>query len=192
MNKEIEICVKCYDSLEELNKKLKLNKFVVKEDFILKDIYMSNELKEIKNKNYPNLLSDYLLIRETVGKRKTIVHKCKKYDGNGGIINQKNSKCGILDIKNAYDLLLSIGYREFLRLEDHNILVSNNKNELYIQVLSSGDIYIEMESRQIYSPIKNGENIQELINSLKQYNFNIGDFFFENKAINTLKTDEKL
>ena len=47
MNKEIEICVKCYDSLEELNKKLKLNKFVVKEDFILKDIYMSNELKEI-------------------------------------------------------------------------------------------------------------------------------------------------
>ena len=82
----------------------------------------------------------------------------------------------------------SLGYKELFKIEDHNTLVSNGENELYIQVLSNGEIYIEMEQKNIYSENLNGNDIDEMVKNLNKYKLNIGNFYFENKSINCLKS----
>ena len=70
MNEELEICVKCFDSYEKIMKKLKKYNFTIKEDFQLNDIYMIENNIDINKLDDYVILSNYILIRETVGKNK--------------------------------------------------------------------------------------------------------------------------
>jgi len=187
MKEELEICVKCFDSYEKLMKKLEKKNFVIKEDFQLNDIYMISKDIDINNTDVYEILNDYVLLRETVGKNKWLVHKYKEFNDKKEIIKQGKSQCKIIDINKAKEFMESLGYKDLFSIEDHVVLVSNGKNELYIQHLSNGDIYIEMEQENIYSDNLNGNDIDEMIKNLNKYKFKIGDFYFENKSINCLK-----
>ena len=187
MKEELEICVRCFDSYEKLMKKLEKKNFVIKEDFQLNDIYMISKDIDINNTDVYEILNDYVLLRETVGKNKWLVHKYKEFNDKKEIIKQGKSQCKIIDINKAKEFMESLGYKDLFSIEDHVVLVSNGKNELYIQHLSNGDIYIEMEQENIYSDNLNGNDIDEMIKNLNKYKFKIGDFYFENKSINCLK-----
>ena len=188
MKEELEICVKCYDSYEKIISKLEEFGFEIREDFQLNDIYMINKDIDINSVDDYQILSDYILIRETVGKNKWLVHKYKIFNDKKEIIKQGKSQCKVIDVDKSKEFMGSIGYKELFVIEDHNVLVSNGENELYVQSLSNGDIYIEMEQENIYSDNLNGKDIDEMISNLKKYNLNIGDFYFENKSINCLKS----
>lgn len=188
MNEELEICVKCFDSYEKIMKKLKKYNFTVKEDFQLNDIYMIENNIDINKLEDYAILSNYILIRETIGKNKWLVHKYKEFNDKKEIVKQENNKCKVIDVDDAFKFMKSLGYKELFKIEDHNTLVSNGENELYIQVLSNGDIYIEMEQKNIYSENLNGNDIDEMVKNLNKYKLNIGDFYFENKSINCLKS----
>ena len=188
MNEELEICVKCFDSYEKIMKKLKKYNFTVKEDFQLNDIYMIENNIDINKLDDYAILSNYILIRETIGKNKWLVHKYKEFNDKKEIVKQENSKCKVTDVDAAFEFMKSLGYKELFKIDDHNTLVSNGENELYIQVLSNGEIYIEMEQKNIYSENLNGNDIDEMVKNLNKYKLNIGNFYFENKSINCLKS----
>lgn len=187
MKNELEICVKCLDSVEETLLKLKSLGFTIKEDFILKDTYYAKNDMEVSLTNRSNLFSNYILIRES-NEQINFVLKEKNMDEDGTIINQSSCKCPILDKVKGDIFIKNLGYKELLKINDHNYLLSNGKNELYVQDVENLGVYIEMEQKNIYSDSKNGNNINEMISILNSYELNIKeDNYFVKKSFDMLE-----
>ena len=157
MKQEIEICVKCNESLEEVVKKLKTKGFVVKEDFYLDDIYFVKKDIDLKDEN---IFSSYILLRNRVGKEISFMIK-EKTDIVKSLI------CPIVNFDKGYEFLINIGYKKLLRLKDHNLLFSNGKDEVYIQAVENLGVYLEIEAN-VYN-----DTYDKLIDKINSYNFDI-------------------
>lgn len=187
MKNELEICVKCLDTIEETLSKLKSLGFTIKEDFILKDTYYVKNEMEVSLTNSNNLFSNYVLIRES-NEKINFVLKEKNMDEDGAIINQSSCKCPILDKVKGDTFIKNLGYKELLKINDHNYLLSNGKNEVYVQDVENLGAYIEMEQKNIYSDNNNGNNIDEMISILNSYKLKIKtDNYFVKKSLDMLE-----
>ena len=189
MKNELEICVKCLNTKEEVIDKLQSQGFKIKEDFTLKDIYYVKKDKVISLDNSNELLSNYVLIRQTLPKNVVCFKlKEKKFDELGNILNQSSCSCEVKDKQKAIIFIENLGYKELLKINDHNILMSNGKNEIYIQDVEDLGVYLEMEQKNIYSTNDNGKDIDEIINNLSSYNLNIDkNNYFVKKAYDMLE-----
>jgi len=166
---EIEICLKSNVSFEEL-KDIMVNKgFKVQEDFQMNDIYMVRNEVDININNKEFILKDNVLVRETVGKRVLLVKKIKEFDINGNVIKQKSSKCKIETYEDGYKFMKSIGYKKAFELKDHNILLTNGINEIYIQDVENLGVFVEMENKNLLLDNDNGSTLEELLDNIKKY-----------------------
>lgn len=183
MKKELEICVRSLIKFDELKVKMMDMGFRIQEDFQLNDIYMVENDREVSIDFIDDMLSNYVLVRETVGKKTMLVIKNKEINEKGEIVSQKSIKCPIVNKEDGYNFMLNLGYKKFLELKDHNVLLSNGRNEIYIQDVEGLGVYIEMEQKNLLLDNNNGDTIEELINNLKQYNLPIDESdFFAKKA----------
>lgn len=167
---EKEICLKSNVSFEEIKNIMFDIGFKVQEDFQMNDIYMINKDVDISLDNKDIIFKDNILVRETVGKRTLLVNKIKKLDDNGVVIGERKVKCPIADSLSGYNFLCSIGYKKVFELKDHNLLVTNGVNEIYIQDVEGLGTYIEMEQKNLLLKNTNGDTIEELVNIIKKYN----------------------
>ncbi len=165
-----EICLKSTVSFEELKNIMFDIGFKVQEDFQMNDIYMINKDVDISLDNKDVIFKDNILVRETVGKKILLVNKIKKLDDNGIVIGERSIKCSITDSESGYNFLCSIGYKKAFELKDHNLLVTNGVNEIYIQDVEGLGTYIEMEQKNLLLKETNGDTIDELVNTIKKYN----------------------
>lgn len=181
--KDIEICVRAIITFDELKEKMVSMGFKIQEDFQLNDIYMVENDREVSVDVLDDILSNYVLVRETVGKKIMLVMKNKEINEKGEVVSQKSIKCPIVDKEAGYNFMLNLGYKKFLELKAHNILLSNGKNEIYIQDVAGLGVYVEMEQKNLLLDNNNGNTLEELINNLKQYDLPIDDSnFFAKKA----------
>lgn len=167
---EKEICLKSNVSFEEIKNIMFDIGFKVQEDFQMNDIYMINKDVDISLDNKDIIFKDNILVRETVGKRTLLVNKIKELDDNGVVIGERKVKCPIADSLSGYNFLCSIGYKKVFELKDHNLLVTNGVNEIYIQDVERLGTYIEMEQKNLLLKNTNGDTIEELVNTIKKYN----------------------
>lgn len=167
---EKEICLKSNVSFEKLKNIMFDMGFKVQEDFQMNDIYMINKDINISLDNKNVIFKDNILIRETVGKKILFVNKIKELDKNGVVIGEHSVKCSITDSLSGYSFLCSIGYKKAFELKDHNLLVTNGVNEIYIQDVEELGTYIEMEQKNLLLKNTNGDSIDELVNTIKKYN----------------------
>ena len=167
---EKEICLKSNVSFEEIKNIMFDIGFKVQEDFQMNDIYMINKDVDISLDNKDIIFKDNILVRETVGKRTLLVNKIKKLDDNGVVIGERKVKCPIADSLSGYNFLCSIGYKKVFELKDHNLLVTNGVNGIYIQDVERLGTYIEMEQKNLLLKNTNGDTIEELVNTIKKYN----------------------
>ncbi len=189
MNEELELCVRVKDSFDKIYKQMIDLGFHVQEDFILKDIYMISKDVDICLENESLIFSNYILIRETVGKRKVLTLKEKKMNKKGEIVSQKSIKCPIVDIDKTYEFMKALGYKKMFEMTDHNVLLSNGKNEIYLQEVEGVGVYLEMEQKNLLLDNNNGNNIDEMKQVLNGYNLNIDTSnYFVKKAMDVLKT----
>lgn len=188
MKEELEICVRALVPFDELYKDMIKLGFHVQEDFVLNDIYMINNDMVVSMDNANEIFSNYILIRETVGKRKMLVLKNKQIDSDGTIVKQQSVKCPITDVGKAYDFIKVLGYKKLFEISDHNVLMSNGENEIYIQDVKGVGIYVEMEHKNLLLKNNNGDTIDEMKNVLKKYNLKIDTSnYFVKKANDALK-----
>lgn len=188
MKEELEICVRSLVPFNELYDDMIKKGFHEQENFVLNDIYLVNDDMEVSLENEKAIFSNYVLIRETVGKRKMLVLKHKEVNENGEIIKQESVKCPITDIYKAYDFMKAIGYKKLFEISDHNILMSNGKNEIYIQDVKGIGTYVEMEQKNLLLENNNGDTIDEMKNVLKEYDLKIDTSdYFVRKAYDALK-----
>ena len=167
---EKEICLKSNVSFEEIKNIMFDIGFKVQEYFQMNYIYMINKDVDISLDNKDIIFKDNILVRETVGKRTLLVNKIKKLDDNGVVIGERKVKCPIADSLSGYNFLCSIGYKKVFELKDHNLLVTNGVNEIYIQDVEGLGTYIEMEQKNLLLKNTNGDTIEELVNTIKKYN----------------------
>lgn len=168
--KEIEICLRSNVSFEELKNIMFDMGFKIQEDFQMNDIYMISKDVDISLDNKDVIFKDNILVRETVGKKILLVNKIKELDNNGVVIGEHSVKCSIADLLSGYNFLCSIGYKKAFELKDHNLLVTNGINEIYIQDVEGLGTYIEMEQKNLLLKKTNGNTIDELVNTIKKYN----------------------
>lgn len=166
---EKEICLKSNVPFEELKSIMFNIGFKVQEDFQMNDIYMINKNIDISLDNKDVIFKDNVLVRETVGKRILLVNKIKELDDNGVVIGERSVKCPINDSISGYNFLCSIGYKKAFELKDHNLLLTNGVNEIYIQDVEGLGTYVEMEQKNLLLENTNGDTIDELVNSIKKY-----------------------
>ena len=117
-----------------------------------------------------------------------MIRKVKDINTKGEIINQTSVKCKIDNVIDGYNFIKSLGYRKIFELKDHNVLMSNNENEIYIQNVEGLGVYIEMEQKNILLSNTNGDSIDELVLNIRKYNLPLdySDFFVK-KASDMLK-----
>jgi adenylate cyclase class IV len=165
----VEICLKSMINFDELKQLMLQKGFKIQEDFVVNDIYMiSNGIKLLyKNKDY--ILKNNILVRETVGKKIFLIKKIKKYDNNDNVVNERSVKCMINSKQDGYNFLKNIGYKKIFELIDHNILFTNGVNEIYIQGISDLGAFVEMEDKNLLLSGRNGNDINELLETIKKY-----------------------
>ena len=166
----VEICLRSEVNSLDLLELMFSKGFKIQEDFVMNDIYMISNNVKISKRNRNYILKNNVLVRETVGKSISLVKKNKTYDNKGNIINEKKTKCNINSVQEGYEFMLGIGYKEAFRISDHNILVTNGINEIYIQDVDGLGTYVEMEDKNLLLKHKNGNNLEELVGAIKKYN----------------------
>lgn len=188
MTDEQRICLKVNATLDEIREKLLNLGFNVQEEFQLNDIYMIDKNEEISLENFENIFSNYLLIRECVGKKNSLVLKRKETNEKGETLRHTSTKCPIVSCNDAYSLLKGLGYRKLLTLNVHNILFSNDNNEICVQNVENLGVYIEMRQHNLKINHSNGDTIEEMINNLIQYDLPIDTTnVFAKKSYDMLK-----
>lgn len=188
MKEELEICVRALEPFEKIINDMLGKGFHIQEDFQLNDIYMIPKDEEVSLERIDLLLSNYVLVRETVGKKTMLVLKSKEIDSKGKITKQSSIKCPISDVSSGYKFVMELGYKKLLELNDHNILLSNGKNEIYVQDVEGLGVYIEMEQKNLLLDNNNGNNLEEMINILNSYDLKIDkNNYFAKKSYDMLK-----
>ena len=77
MQMETEISVLVKADYETLQKELKENNFLLKEEYVVNDIYMIDENFDISNMSYLDILKKCILVRDIVGFEKVLLYKYK-------------------------------------------------------------------------------------------------------------------
>lgn len=182
MQMETEITVLVKSDYDTLKKELKQNGFVIKEQFVLRDIYLLNNKINISNMDSLDILKNCVLVREVIGIEKELVYKYKKYDNNGDILEQGKVECPITDVKKAIQFMDAIQYKELFIINDKCIVFANDRTELMVQLVNNKYIFIEMEAKCKYID-KVYTNIDGLKEDICSYNLSIDKSnFFVKKA----------
>ena len=183
MQLETEITVLVTVDYETLEKELKQNNFVKKEEYTVNDEYMIDNKIDISNMNNLDILNNCILVRNIEGFAKELLYKYKKYDDNGDILEQGKVRCPITDIPKAIQFMKAINYKELFKINDKCIVYTHSKLELIVQLVNDKYIFIEMESDE-----NNNKSIEELEKDLLSYNLSIDkNNFFVKKAEMMLK-----
>ena len=202
MEFENEITVEVTEDVESLIKRLENNNFSLKETYDLNDIYMINEkeLEEFKNKRkekeecdnkeYLDLLSKCILIRDIIEENKEtkmLTYKYKEYNEKEEIVKQGKVKTKIDDIDSAKMLFEKLGFVELIRINDHMRVYATEKDELVIQEVNNKHVYIELEDECHYAN-RFYNSIDEMKDVIINYNIPIKDNnYFAKKAEVELK-----
>lgn len=182
MQMETEITVLVKSDYDTLKKELEQNGFVIKEKFVLRDIYLLNNKINISNMDSLDILKNCVLVREVIGIEMELVYKYKKYDNNGDILEQGKVECPITDVKKAIQFMDAIQYKELFIINDKCIVFANDRTELMVQLVNNKYIFIEMEAKCKYID-KVYTNIDGLKEDICSYNLSIDKSnFFVKKA----------
>lgn len=186
MQMEAEISVLVKTDYETLQKELKENNFLLKEEYVVNDIYMIDENVNISNMSYLDILKKCILVRDIVGFEKVLLYKYKKYAENGDILEQGKVRCPITDVDKAVKFMEAIHYKRLFDISD-KCIVANDKSELVVQLVNDKYIFIEMESTGDYID-REYKDVEEMKSNLLSYNLSIDESnFFVKKAEMTLK-----
>ncbi|MBS5806759.1 MAG: hypothetical protein KIC90_06270 [Firmicutes bacterium] len=187
MQMETEISVLVKTDYEKLQKELKENNFLLKEEYVVNDIYMIDENVNISNMSYLDILKKCILVRDIVGFEKVLLYKYKKYAENGDILEQGKVRCPITDVDKAVKFMETIHYKRLFDISDKCIVYANDKSELVVQLVNDKYIFIEMESTGDYID-REYRNVEEMKSDLLSYNLSIDESnFFVKKAEIMLK-----
>lgn len=174
----IEITCEVFESINNVKKKLKGNKFEFKEEFVLDDTYIYNaSTKKFAPQN--GKITDTLVIRKVNNTEKSIICKKRKYNSSGVEIGTEKTVLKIDSISKARKIFYCLGYNELLRIVIKNYKYESNQYRAFIQVVDNLGVFLEFEKKNI----NYDENeVNNLIKFAKSLGIKIGNKFDIRKA----------
>lgn len=146
--KEVEITVKVKDRFEDAIKIIESEGFVKIRESHIKDVYLSQHVKMLKN-NIENVLNKSVLLRylKTDDREyKTITYKHKVYDKDQLIAEEKiNLACEDLD--KAEKLFKALGFENLITVEYDCPVYAKDGLELAFQKVKNLGLLLEVESK---------------------------------------------
>lgn len=146
--KEVEITVKVKDRFEDAIKIIESEGFVKIRESHIKDVYLSQHIKMLKN-NIENVLNKSVLLRylKTDDREyKTITYKHKVYDKDQLIAEEKiNLACKDLD--KAEKLFKALGFENLITVEYDCPVYAKDGLELAFQKVKNLGLLLEVESK---------------------------------------------
>lgn len=192
MHSKINVCQRALTSLEEIKEILLNQDFFIQDEYQINDIYMIEKDTQISLENLEKQFPDYIIIREFVGKKSTLIFKQKELNEKGEIIGYTNTNCPIVSCTDAYNLMQNLGYKKLLNLNTHNILFSNGKNEVIVEDVEELGLYITMNQNNFKINHNNGDTLEDMINTLKKYDLPLDNSnYVVNKSYDMLKKNIK-
>ena len=146
--KEVEITVKVKDRFEDAIKIIESEGFVKIRESHIKDVYLSQHIKMLKN-NIENVLNKSVLLRylKTDDREyKKITYKHKVYDKDQLIAEEKiNLACEDLD--KAEKLFKTLGFENLITVEYDCPVYAKDGLELAFQKVKNLGLLLEVESK---------------------------------------------
>ncbi|MDD3341614.1 MAG: hypothetical protein PHN72_05465 [Bacilli bacterium] len=166
LEKEITVLVTC--TYPELHQQLLKNKFQIKEEYIVNDIYMIAKDTSLEKFSTLEILQKCILVREIEDIKKVLLYKYKKYSETGDILEQGKVECPVVDIERAVLFMEAIGYQTLFKIYDKNIVYANEETELVVQLVNNQYVFIEMDGTAEYVD-RTYETIEEMKKELVKY-----------------------
>ncbi len=175
---ETEITVQVYNSLEEIDKILTKQGFILIKKVFLQDFYFSKySLKELQSFDYPTLIKNSCLIRNEIDleNKSYICYKNKILDNDNNVIAEKKTSCLIADFNKSLEILNKMGLTNWCNLQQDMYIYSNNKICFAVQVVKDLGIFIEYEEDDNMQDLSENEKISYMYNNLKQLKLELGN-----------------
>lgn len=176
--KEVEITVKVKDRFEDAIKIIESEGFVKIRESHIKDVYLSQHIKMLKN-NIENVLNKSVLLRylKTDDREyKKITYKHKVYDKDQLIAEEKiNLACEDLD--KAEKLFKALGFENLLTVEYDCPVYAKDGLELAFQKVKNLGLLLEVESKLDFTNANYDDIKQEkkrLFKQISQLGLDIG------------------
>ena len=118
---EITIRVKCSEN--KLKEILQKDKFILKNEYYARDIFLIPQNINIFKISTRDVLSKAILLREFQGitsdkHKMRITIKHKRINNNGEILSQNSINCEIKSIEDAKEIFEDIGYKEIMTIKE--------------------------------------------------------------------------
>ena len=128
--------------------------FIQKYNYFIDTNYMIPNNIDIFACNNRDILKNAILIRNINNQHKYIVYKQKSINKSGEILYQSQSKCEILDIKQAIYLFEKVGYTNLFSIYQKIYDYENAQGfSIGLQDVKDQDIYIEIETNDEFNTI---------------------------------------
>ena len=192
--KNIEITTRIKDSLEKTLRILQNQGFKIKEKYLMKDIYLSERVKELKKTNILDILSSCVLLREIIEEDNNIrylVYKDKVYDSSR-VISEDRIKVIVDNLDNVSKIFNKLGFSKLVQLQQDMTIVSNGKIELCLQDVSGLGLMLEYENNKDFTNVSCEDILKEkrkMLEEIKSYNLNITDEYDVKKAYELIYKD---
>lgn len=186
MSNEITIKLKC--DIKEFCNIIESKGFKVVDRFLLDDTYFM--LKDIDtHKLTPReLLKHCILIRDITQymsdeyKVFKMTYKKKNIASNGDIINQESIDCEIKNIEDGKRFLNAIGYKEIMKIKEHNTVYGKEGFEIALKDIENGEKLIEIETVENNEDLDTVEKLKDKLDSL-QLPLDTNDYFIKKAEI---------
>ena len=187
LESKCQITVQFDKQLDDLKWILKSNKFVLKQEYDINDVYLVDSDVDLSG-DVLEILNNCVLVRNIINDKKSekkIVYKFKEYGKSQEIIKYEEATCDVVSIDEAKNFLTVIGYNELMKINDHVFVYTNGIDEFHVQYVNGKHVFIEVDDHCTFiNKVYHNEN--EIIESLRKYDFPFKDNdYYAKKAVVT-------
>ncbi len=192
--KQLEVTVKVFNTLDEINNILSRQGFNVIRKSRVEDKYLSQ--KEIKENNIYDVLSSCVLLRYLNANGEVftkITYKNKEYTGDN-VLTETKINVNIDSISNANKLFDALGFKHIVDVNYDVIVYEKDGFELAFQNVERLGLLLEVESNKDFTDSSEEDILsakKTLADNIRTLGLNISDDYDIKKAYELIKLNIK-
>lgn len=186
MSNEITVKLKC--DIKKFGNIIESKGFKIVDRFLLDDTYFTPKELDVHKLTPREILKHCILIRDITQymsdeyKVFKMTYKKKNIASNGDIINQESIDCDIKNIEDGKRFLNAIGYKEIMKIKEHDTVYAKEGFEIALKDIENGEKLIEIETVENNEDLDTVEKLKDKLDSL-QLPLDTNDYFIKKAEI---------
>jgi len=176
--KETEITVQVFETLPEIQEKLKSQNFEIVENYQLIDYYFSKySLSKIKSMSYAQLIKNSFLVRKIVDDKPhfKLCFKDKTLDKQGNVILEEKIVSNITEVENAVKIFEKANLTKWCFCFNNTFVYKKDTICFALQIIDNLGIFIEYEEDETMNNLDTQEKRNLMKTNLQNLGLNLGN-----------------